>query len=115
MWGGDNQQNDIITFDVVLNTFYDVPVDLGAYISDAMPEIRPYIGAGLGWTYFDPDAGASDTGISGQGAAGIGIRLSPHWTLDAGYRYFFFPRIEFDGLDSEPAAHTAEARVRYRL
>jgi opacity protein-like surface antigen len=98
----------------VLNTYYDLPLNLGAFV-DALPMITPYVGAGIGWVYLDFDEGEGDGGVVAQGTAGLGIRLSPHWTLDTGYRYFYLPRIESEGTDNEASAHSAEVKVRYRF
>jgi opacity protein-like surface antigen len=113
--GDQSEDTKITTYDAILNTYYDLPVDLGSIVSASLPMITPYVGAGVGWTYLDFDEGEGDGGVVAQGAGGLGIRLSPHWTLDTGYRYFYLPRIESEGTDNEVSAHSAEIKVRYRF
>ena len=113
--GDQTEDASITTYEAVLNTYYDLPVDLGAYVSASLPMITPYVGAGVGWVYLDSDDSEGDDGVIAQGTAGLGVRLSPHWTLDTGYRYFYLPRIEADGVDNESDSHSAEIKVRYRF
>jgi opacity protein-like surface antigen len=112
---GLDEKTKITFYDVIMNTYYDLPVNLAAYIDPRLPMITPYVGGGLGWIYLDFDDGGGDGGVIIQGLAGLGVRLSPRWTLDAGYRYFYIPRIEADGTDNEAGAHSVEGRLRYRF
>jgi opacity protein-like surface antigen len=112
----DGQTDDLAMalYDLTLSVYYDLPVDLGAYVSDSWVVI-PYVGAGLGVAYVDPDGAEGDSTVVTQGAAGLGARLSPRWILDAGYRYYYLPRFESEGTDNEIAAHAAELKLRYRF
>jgi OOP family OmpA-OmpF porin len=53
--------------------------------------IRPYIGAGIGWSWakFGDDVGnESYDALAWQGLAGINLEIIPRLSLDIGYRYF---------------------------
>ena len=55
--------------------------------------IRPYIGAGVGWSWgkFENNAGSLDESFNAlgwQGLAGINLEIIPSLSIDFGYRYF---------------------------
>lgn len=52
--------------------------------------IRPYIGAGIGWSWAkfgDAADNESDNALAWQGLAGINLEILPRLSLDVGYRY----------------------------
>ncbi|HNQ02570.1 MAG TPA: OmpW family outer membrane protein [Syntrophales bacterium] len=62
-------------------------------------KIRPYIGAGIGWSWGALEASGSVGGITGavdesdnafawQILAGVNFEITPQWSADLGYRYF---------------------------
>ena len=80
--------------------------------------IRPYIGGGIGALRVEfNDAGYdgqafrndSDVKFAYQGGAGIGIDLSPNWTLSLDYRYVEAQRSKLNLVDDQP-----ETRVKFR-
>jgi len=53
--------------------------------------IRPYIGAGIGWSFGEFAGGPADetfNALGWQGLAGINLEILPNLSVDFGYRYF---------------------------
>ncbi|MGI9506033.1 MAG: outer membrane protein [Geminicoccaceae bacterium] len=102
-------------FKISANSLVDFPYDLAELVPYDLPETIPYAGFGLGGILVDFEDGDTDEGLLVEGLAGLGIRLSPRWFVDAGYRLSYTPSIESDGLDLEVLLHSAEAKLRYRF
>jgi opacity protein-like surface antigen len=82
------------TWSGMLNAYYDLP---------ALGPVRPYLGAGIGFSRVHVDNstilttgrvavatidGKTDTELSWQVGTGFGYALTPRTTLEVGYRYF---------------------------
>lgn len=112
---GINDKQRAKYFKISANSLVDFPYDLAELVPYDLPETIPYAGFGLGGILVDFEDGDTDEGLLVEGLAGLGIRLSPRWFVDAGYRLSYTPSVESDGLDLEVLLHSAEAKLRYRF
>ena len=69
-------------------------------------KIRPYIGGGLGWSWgsFKASSAAgsideSDNALAWQLLAGVNFEITPQWSADLGYRYFYCKYSLNDGTE----------------
>jgi len=80
--------------------------------------IRPYIGAGLGWSFGEVAGGSIDKSFSAlawQGLAGINLEIIPRLSVDFGYRYFM-SKANIDTLgDATIADHIILAGLNYHF
>lgn len=87
---------DLDTYSAFVSAYYDLP--------DAIPFIEPYIGAGVGASYFDAD-GDTETLSSYHISAGLSFDVFDFIALDAGYRYLDYGDFEnTNGPDLEATA-----------
>ncbi|MGI9499336.1 MAG: outer membrane protein [Geminicoccaceae bacterium] len=110
-----NQKQDVTFLKFSANSFIDIPYDLSTLLPYDLPETLPYAGFGVGGIVVDFKGGDTDEGLIAEANAGLGIRLSPRWFVDAGYRLTYLPSIENQGADNEILLHGAEAKLRYRF
>jgi len=113
----------ISSFAAMFNTYFDIG-QFGSF--------TPYIGAGIGAsqnrvhdTVLNGTAnlsGATKTAFAWQASAGVGIAMSPQWTLDIGYRYMDMGKamtgtdlsgVPVTALTSRLAAHEGRVGLRY--
>lgn len=120
-----NYKGDITSLVGLLNAYWDVPVDLGQYVS-WLGRVHPWLGFGIGVARNKLDdlsytqrlasgatatsklPGATATGLAWQGGLGLGIDILPQLTLDVGYRYL-------DGGEIKTKAGTITDSVAGRL
>ena len=110
-----NRDQEVSYFKYGANTFVDVPYDVFEKLPYDLPEALPYVGFGLGGISVDFKGGDRDDGLLAEWTAGLGIRLSPRWFLDAGTRLTYLPSIENQGADNEIFLYGGEAKLRYRF
>ncbi|WP_028481116.1 outer membrane protein [Pseudovibrio exalbescens] len=93
--GSSAASDEYATLDV-WTVLWNVYADLGQYNG-----FSPYVGAGIGASYVNVDSvkaindggarvaypGGSNWNFSWALMAGVGYSISPHWHIDAGYRY----------------------------
>ena len=75
--------------------------------------IRPYIGAGLGWSFADCSS-ASDNNYGWQALAGINLEINPSVSVDFGYRYFSSD-LTFNNVDTKAEDHILLAGLNYHF
>lgn len=110
-------QTHIGLFTTMLNGYIDLPLVLG---------VRPFIGGGAGFAYFDVDLRttapflAVDNGnftFAWQGLLGVAFHITPSIALTATYSYLGTTNTEQDGLDGlvikDFRTHTLMAGLRY--
>jgi outer membrane protein OmpA-like peptidoglycan-associated protein len=80
--------------------------------------IEPYVGVGIGAAQLDANAvfngfndefDTDDTVAAAQAMVGVAVGLTDRLDLDIGYRYFYAPDAEFDGLQDGVVPTTYEA------
>ncbi len=80
--------------------------------------IRPYIGAGIGWSRSELDSsiwGDEDANAFGwQGLAGINLEIIPNLSVDFGYRYFS-SKYGLDHADTEIRDHIISVGFNYHF
>jgi|GEM_PF-928058 len=104
------------TVSTLLNGYYDIPTN---------SIIRPYVGAGIGYSRVSIDAGTilgyqvwqhdTDGVFSYQASAGIGIKATPRLSVDLGYRYLGSQKFQFDTIDGTFNSHSLVLGLRYRF
>jgi len=75
--------------------------------------IRPYIGAGIGWSWAefgDDGSNESESALAWQGLAGINLEIMPRLSLDIGYRYFM-SKYDVDGYRTDAEATMADHMI----
>lgn len=110
-------ETDIGIFTAMLNGYFELPLVLG---------VRPFIGAGAGFAYFDIDLEttapfvAVDSGnftFAWQGIAGVAFHITSNIALTGTYSYLGTTNTEEGGLDGlvikDFRAHTLMAGLRY--
>lgn len=89
----------------------------GYYDFDTNTKWTPYLGAGIGATYFNissSGSSADDIAFSYQAIAGVGYDLTEETTLSVEYRYFGAADIDI-GADTDYNSHTVGLGVRFDL
>ncbi|GAB6269186.1 MAG: OmpA family protein [Smithella sp.] len=79
--------------------------------------IRPYIGAGAGWSLGEIAGGSIDESFNNyavQGIAGINLEIIPSLSIDFGYRYFF-TECEIPGGDATLGDHILTLGLNYHF
>lgn len=79
--------------------------------------IRPYIGAGLGWSMGEIAGGSIDESFNNyavQGIAGINLEIIPSLSVDFGYRYFF-TECKTPGGDATLGDHILSVGLNYHF
>jgi opacity protein-like surface antigen len=107
-------------FTAMLNGYLEVPLVLGGR------GVRPFIGGGVGFAYFDVDietttgsltANSGNFTFAFQALAGVAVQLTPSIALTGTYSYLGTTDTESDGLDGlvikDYRTHTLMAGVRY--
>jgi outer membrane protein OmpA-like peptidoglycan-associated protein len=94
----------------MINLFYDFNRD---------GRFQPYLGVGVGAAKVEIED-YDDTSFAYQGLAGVGVVLSPRWTLDVGYRYFAADDLEYDvdyyaPVEAEYTHQAVTVGLRYQL
>lgn len=95
----------------------------GYYDFDTNTQIKPYVGAGIGYTKlkgsakFDGESMGSmdDNTFTWQIGAGVGYALNNNITIEAGYRYVNYGDFKEDDVKLESKAHEILAGVRYNF
>lgn len=110
----ESQKYNVTSSAFMLNGYIDVPVS---------SQIKPYIGAGVGFADVEYSvkyegtgkgkAKDSSTEFSYNFAAGIGLEMNKQVTWDIGYRYVDFGSFKKDGLKFETSANEILLGVRY--
>jgi outer membrane protein OmpA-like peptidoglycan-associated protein len=118
--GGAGASGDVTVWSGMLNLIYDFDVDW---------PVKPYIGGGLGAGKVKADGASpfgatsiddSDTGFAYQALAGVEWAMTDRLYLNAGYRYFAVPDVEFSAangtnVESEYSAHSFTIGLRFLL
>ncbi len=95
-------------------------------------ELRPYIGAGLGFAFADAKeeaqawqfgdqvlesegGDATDTMLAYQLMLGVAYPMSDAAEIRLGYRYFGTNEGEFDGIKASLSSHNVEVGIRFRF
>ncbi|MEM8951015.1 MAG: hypothetical protein AAGA21_22955 [Pseudomonadota bacterium] len=110
-----NENADINYGKLSALSFFDVPYDLSMLVGEGLPETIPYVGFGVGGLYYELDGADADLTFVAEVLAGIGVRLSPRWFLDGGYRWTYVPVLEDEVSESEVSFNSIEAKFRYRF
>ena len=81
--------------------------------------IRPYIGAGAGWSWgeFTSDTAGFDESFNDfawQGLAGINLEIIPRLSFDIGYRYFM-SNYDIDGGEAKIGEHIIFAGLNFHF
>ncbi len=106
---------DVSSGAALVNVWYDLPVG---------GEVRPYLGAGLGYGLVEADIGIpgfvpqdsmQDGGLAWQVGAGMVVRLARSVGLRLGYKYFNIEGLDFSGTEADYRVHTFEAALVLRL
>ncbi len=112
---GTLYQADIESTALMVNGYYDIPVDLGAF--------RPFVGAGIGMArnklddlaWADSTAsgsipGGTETGFAWQLMLGSTVEISDRCAIEFGYRYYDAGEIKKDaGWDNTASWYTGSA------
>lgn len=104
---------------VLFNVYYDFNLQ-------AIPALKPYVGAGLGWGQSklqSPGSSVKDDGVSAQIGAGVGYKITENVALDLGYRYITYGDFDeeyhvgllYEKYDYKPRAHEISLGVRYEF
>jgi opacity protein-like surface antigen len=112
---GGRAKNDILFLTFTANVYYDFPIGIEKVVSDQLPAIKPYLGAGMGGIYLDVEDTGDDLALVSQAMAGVGIRVTPRSTFDLGYRLAYLPRVDVEPADFETLLHAIEVKLRYRF
>jgi opacity protein-like surface antigen len=111
---------DVNVGDVSLNNFF-------ANLIFRYPHemFRPYIGAGIGWSWIDWSAsgiGATvgltdedDNAWAWQFLVGINFAFEKNWSADVGYRYFAAENFDVQGIDVEYTTSIITVGVNYHF
>jgi outer membrane protein OmpA-like peptidoglycan-associated protein len=118
--GGAGATGDATVWSGMVNVVYDFDVDW---------PVRPYVGAGLGAGRVKADGISpvsttriddTDTAFAYQAMVGVEWAMTDRLHLNAGYRYFAVPDLEFRAasganVDSEYSAHGVTLGLRFLL
>jgi len=89
-------------------------------------KVHPYVGFGVGISSasfdvkssgffylhdFDEDA----TSVAGQFIAGVNFEISPHWSTELAYKYFYCEYDDVEDLDIEAASHIVTLGINYHF
>ena len=99
-----NASGDVTTLSFMANGYFDVPF--------GNPELKPYIGAGIGFANVEADvtvlgvnSTSDDTAFAYQLSAGIRYKLGENVDLRAGYRMMGTAELDFDGTEADYLSH----------
>ena len=88
-------------------------------------KIHPYVGFGVGissatfdvgatdYVYFD-DMDDDDTAIAAQFIAGVNFEITPHWSTELAYK-FFYCEYEIEDFDVETASHMVTLGINFHF
>jgi opacity protein-like surface antigen len=91
---------------VMVNAFYDF---------NRGGRVQPYVGAGAGYAWVEPDGAEDDSAFAYQGLIGLAIALSERWSVDAGYRYFWVNDLDFQYVDADYEHQAVTLGLRYQF
>jgi OmpA-OmpF porin, OOP family len=80
--------------------------------------IRPYIGAGIGWSFGEFGGGSMDESFNAlgwQGLAGINLEIIPSLSIDFGYRYFMSKYSTSKAGDATIGDHILSVGLNYHF
>ncbi|MDX2237914.1 MAG: OmpA family protein [Hyphomonadaceae bacterium] len=90
----------------MINAFYDF---------NRGGRVQPYVGAGAGYAWVEPDGAEDDSSFAYQGLIGLAIALSERWSVDAGYRYFWVNDLDFQYVDADYEHQAVTLGLRYQF
>lgn len=89
-------------------------------------KVHPYVGFGIGLSSASFDVSSSGffyfhdfdddaTDLAAQFIAGVNFEITPHWSTELAYKYFYCEYDDVEGLDIETASHMVTLGINFHF